>query len=99
MTFTLSNHCSNNVVKFQWPNSGMDDMVFSPSVGHLHPKRSKDIVVTFKPSKPQVITAQKAFGRACRISFSQPISQVHKMLHVSLSLTYPRVNKVPSPVI
>lgn len=75
MTFRLSNLSENSTVKFQWPPSGLP-LVFVPSVGHIKPKTSKTITVTFKTTKPQALKAHKVVGKLWKISFAKPLSEV-----------------------
>lgn len=61
-------------MKFQWPS--ITPLVFNPSVGHIKPKTSKTITVTFKTTKPQALRAHKIVAKTWKISFSKPHSQI-----------------------
>ena len=75
VVFTLTNRSQTNTVKFQWPS--LPALNFTPSVGHIKPGTSKDIAVVFKTlNKPQSFVVQKVSGKLCKISFSQPLSQI-----------------------
>lgn len=50
--------------------------MFVPSLGHLRPKTSKTITVTFKTIKPLALKAQKVVGKLWKISFQKPLSEV-----------------------
>ena len=75
LSFVLSNHSTSQAIRFQFPS--LPGLSFSPCVGHLHPNSSKDIVVTFRPAKPQTMTAQRLCAKITKIKFSHEISQVH----------------------
>eukprot|EP00731_Ephydatia_muelleri_P026704 Em0018g804a len=74
LSFVLSNHSTSQAIRFQFPS--LPGLSFSPCVGHLHPNSSKDIVVTFRPAKPQTMTAQRLCAKITKIKFSHEISQV-----------------------
>jgi hydrocephalus-inducing protein len=74
ITFRLANLSETNVIKFQWMS--VPTLVFIPTLGHIRPKTSKTITVTFKTSKPQAFKAHKVVGKLCKISFQKPLSEV-----------------------
>ncbi len=74
--FTLANHSQSNTIKFQWPTT-LPCITFSPSVGHIKPRATKDITVTFKAqTNPESLTAQRISAKICKIQFSQPLCDV-----------------------
>lgn len=75
ITFRLANLSETSAVKFQWMSSA-PSLLFVPSVGHIRPKTSKTITVTFKTTKPQALKAHKVIGKLCKISFQKPLSEV-----------------------
>lgn len=75
VTFRLANLSETSTVKFQWPST-VPSLVFLPSMGHIWPKTSKTITVTFKATKPQAFKAQKVVGKMWKISFPKPLSEV-----------------------
>ncbi|KAM4554444.1 hydrocephalus-inducing protein homolog [Fundulus diaphanus] len=73
-SFTLTNHSSSQVVRFQWPHGG-PNVTFSPQVGHLHAGCSKEVTVTFCSSQP-VTLKQQVRCKICQVEFKQPIEEV-----------------------
>ena len=73
ISFRLGN-LSESTVKFQWPSVPL--LVFQPSVGHIKPKTSKTVYVTFKATKPQALKAQRVVGKVCKILFNRPLARV-----------------------
>uniref|UniRef100_A0A3Q2PEK1 HYDIN axonemal central pair apparatus protein n=1 Tax=Fundulus heteroclitus TaxID=8078 RepID=A0A3Q2PEK1_FUNHE len=73
-SFTLTNHSSSQVVRFEWPHSGLN-VTFSPQVGHLHAGCSKEVTVTFCSSQP-VTLKQQIRCKICQVEFKQPIEEV-----------------------
>lgn len=61
-------------MKFQWPS--ISSLVFFPCTGHIRPKSSKTITVTFKTNKPHIYKAQKVMGKIWKILFSKPLSKI-----------------------
>lgn len=61
-------------MKFQWPS--ISSAVFFPCIGHIRPKTSKTITVTFKANKPLVYKAHKVLGKIWKITFPKPHSKV-----------------------
>ncbi|XP_062355746.1 hydrocephalus-inducing protein homolog [Cinclus cinclus] len=49
-TFTITNHTSTKVMRFEWEADAA--FQFSPKMGHLHPGYAKDITVTLKSDVP-----------------------------------------------
>ncbi|XP_062355741.1 hydrocephalus-inducing protein homolog [Cinclus cinclus] len=49
-TFTITNHTSTKVMRFEWEADAA--FQFSPKMGHLHPGCAKDITVTLKSDVP-----------------------------------------------
>ncbi|XP_062355745.1 hydrocephalus-inducing protein homolog [Cinclus cinclus] len=49
-TFTITNHTSMKVMRFEWEADAT--FQFSPKMGHLHPGYAKDITVTLKSDVP-----------------------------------------------
>ncbi|XP_062355744.1 hydrocephalus-inducing protein homolog [Cinclus cinclus] len=49
-TFTITNHTSMKVMRFEWEADAA--FQFSPKMGHLHPGCAKDITVTLKSDVP-----------------------------------------------
>ncbi|XP_062355738.1 hydrocephalus-inducing protein homolog [Cinclus cinclus] len=49
-TFTITNHTSMKVMRFEWEADAA--FQFSPKMGHLHPGYAKDITVTLKSDVP-----------------------------------------------
>lgn len=74
VTFRLSNLSDHSVMRFQWPTT--PPLTLMPSVGHLRPKTSKTIIVTFKATKPQSLKADRVQGKLWKITFSKHHSQV-----------------------
>ncbi|XP_042266839.1 hydrocephalus-inducing protein homolog isoform X2 [Thunnus maccoyii] len=74
-SFTMINHSSSQVVRFEWPPAG-SHVFFSPQVGHLHAGCSKDVTVTFCSSQPVTLTSQPMRCKVCQIEFQQPLEQV-----------------------
>ena len=74
VSFTLSNHSHNTVIRFQWPT--LPNLTFSPAIGHIKPKAFKDITVTFKSGQPYSFKSQKFSGEIKKILFSRPLNQI-----------------------
>ena len=62
LTFTLQNH-TNNIFRFEW--KGHPDFAFSPFLGHLQAKASKEVKVTFKSTEPR---QHKNVALHCKLS-------------------------------
>ena len=74
ISFTLSNHSQNNVIRFQWPT--LPNLTFSPAIGHIKPKAFKGVTVMFKSSQPFSFKSQKFSGEIKKILFSKPLNQI-----------------------
>lgn len=74
-TFTMTNHSSSDVLRFEWPPESRQ-VRFSPRTGHLHAGCSKVVTVTFCSEQPLVLSAQPVKCKLCRVVFTQPIDQV-----------------------
>ncbi|KAI3370851.1 hypothetical protein L3Q82_007368 [Scortum barcoo] len=74
-SFTMTNHSSSQVVRFEWPPAG-PHVFFSPQVGHLHVGCSKEVTVTFCSSQPLTLTSQPMRCKVCQVQFQQPLDQV-----------------------
>ncbi|XP_030613884.1 hydrocephalus-inducing protein homolog isoform X2 [Archocentrus centrarchus] len=84
-SFTMTNHSSSQVVRFEWPPRG-PYASFSPQVGHLHVGCSKEVIVTFSSSEPVTLTRLPVRCKVCQVKFQQPVEEVadwddrHKMI-------------------
>ncbi|KAG7333195.1 hypothetical protein KOW79_003330 [Hemibagrus wyckioides] len=74
-TFTMTNHSNSVVLRFQWPQ-GEPHLYFSPQIGHLHARCTKEVTVSFSSEQPIVLTAQVMKCKLCQITFQQPVDQV-----------------------
>ncbi|KAI1889973.1 hypothetical protein AGOR_G00168420 [Albula goreensis] len=74
-TFTLTNHSSSEVLRFEWPPDS-PQVMFSPRVGHLHASCAKEVTVTFCSEQPAALEAQPVRCKVCRVMFEQPVDQV-----------------------
>lgn len=72
-------------------------LTFLPSTGHIKPKRSKSIFVTFKTSKPHVLKGQRVVGKVWKISFPRPISHVPDWDDRMKSVQWVTVPPPPAP--
>ncbi|XP_025999986.1 hydrocephalus-inducing protein-like isoform X2 [Astatotilapia calliptera] len=85
-SFTMTNHSSSQVLRFEWPPSG-PHVSFSPQVGHLHAGCSKEVIVTFSSSKAVTLSQLQMRCKVCQVEFQQPVEEVadwddrHKMVH------------------
>uniref|UniRef100_A0A3Q3MLA1 HYDIN axonemal central pair apparatus protein n=1 Tax=Mastacembelus armatus TaxID=205130 RepID=A0A3Q3MLA1_9TELE len=73
--FTLINHSSSQVVRFEWPPPG-PHILFSPQVGHLHAGCSKEMTVTFSSSQPVTLSSQPMRCKISQVEFQLPLEQV-----------------------
>ncbi|XP_024138466.1 hydrocephalus-inducing protein homolog isoform X3 [Oryzias melastigma] len=73
--FTMTNHSSNQALRFEWPPSG-HHLHFSPQVGHLHAGCSKEVTVTFRASQPVILKNHPVKCKVCQVEFQQPIEKV-----------------------
>lgn len=74
-TFTMTNHSNSVVLRFQW-SQGEPHLYFSPQIGHLHARCTKEVTVSFSSEQPIVLTAQVMKCKLCQITFQQPVDQV-----------------------
>ncbi|GAA6221266.1 hydrocephalus-inducing protein homolog [Lates japonicus] len=74
-SFTMTNHSSSQVVRFEWPPAG-PHVFFSPQVGHLHASCSKEVTVTFSSNQPVTLNSQPMRCKVCQVEFQQPLEQV-----------------------
>ncbi|KAJ8272065.1 hypothetical protein COCON_G00109240 [Conger conger] len=74
-TFTLTNHSSSEVLRFEWP-ADIPQVRFSPQAGHLHAGCAKEVTVVFCSAQPLVLEARPVRCRVSRISFQNPVDQV-----------------------
>ncbi|XP_026166304.1 hydrocephalus-inducing protein-like isoform X3 [Mastacembelus armatus] len=74
-SFTLINHSSSQVVRFEWPPPG-PHILFSPQVGHLHAGCSKEMTVTFSSSQPVTLSSQPMRCKISQVEFQLPLEQV-----------------------
>ncbi|XP_075327326.1 hydrocephalus-inducing protein homolog [Odontesthes bonariensis] len=74
-SFTMINHSSHQVVRFEWLPTG-SHVFFSPQVGHLHAGCSKEVTVTFQSSQPVTLTGQPMKCKFCQVEFQEPLEQV-----------------------
>lgn len=71
LTFTLTNYSENDYIRFKWPSvAGM--LTFTPSVGHLYPGSSKDIIATLMSTKAKICKNQKIVGKYWEIKYTKP---------------------------
>ena len=56
-------------MRFVWPDD--NKLKFSPSVGHLHPKSTKDFSVTFKADVTTKLAETVVACKVSRITFPQ----------------------------
>ncbi|XP_037622519.1 hydrocephalus-inducing protein homolog isoform X2 [Sebastes umbrosus] len=74
-SFTMTNHSSIQVVRFEWPPVG-SHVFFSPQVGHLHAGCSKEVTVTFSSNQPVTLTREPMKCKVSQVEFQQPLEQV-----------------------
>ncbi|GAA6080556.1 hydrocephalus-inducing protein-like isoform X5, partial [Tachysurus ichikawai] len=74
-TFTMTNHSNSEVLRFQWPQ-GEPHLYFSPEIGHLHARCTKEVTVSFNSEQPIVLTERVMKCKLCQITFQQPVDQV-----------------------
>ena len=73
-TFTITNQSKTSSVRFTWPEH--PHITFVPRTGHLHPGRSKEIVITLKASQPLKLNEQEFSCKIVRIVFERPVHEV-----------------------
>ncbi|KAF3689156.1 Hydrocephalus-inducing protein Hy-3 [Channa argus] len=74
-SFTMTNHSSSQVVRFEWPPAG-PHLSFSPQVGHLHAGCSKEVAVTFSSNRPVTLSSQPMRCKMYQVEFQHPVDQV-----------------------
>lgn len=74
VSFTLTSRSNTAVYRFEAPHR--KGLVFSPSRGHLHPGASKEVTVTLSSDRKLVMKREALDLQLCKITFSQPLSQV-----------------------
>jgi hypothetical protein len=82
-TFSLVNNSSSRHYRFKWPEH--PQLKFTPSVGHLHARASKDITVVFSAAAPVKLDGQDIKMAVSQISYK--VSSSHA--HVKLKFTKP----------
>ena len=75
ISFTIVNHSPSLVYRFETP--ALEGLSFLPSVGHLHPRASKEVTVTLNSERKLVLKRSKIEMTLMTIAFTQPLSQVH----------------------
>ena len=74
LTFTITNHSSTEPYRFSWGTH--PNIVFIPSVGHIHPRCSKDIIAEFKAQEPVSFQKVAVPVKIAKITFPQPLAHV-----------------------
>ncbi|XP_062355753.1 hydrocephalus-inducing protein homolog [Cinclus cinclus] len=69
-TFTITNHTSMKVMRFEWEADAA--FQFSPKMGHLHPGCAKDITVTLKSDVPATFRRHLVKCKVTSINFELP---------------------------
>ena len=75
ISFSLANHSPSSVYRFEMPS--VEGLVFSPSVGHLHPRTSKEITLTLSSPTKLAMNRSAIEVDLVTIAFSLPLAQVH----------------------
>ncbi len=78
VSFTLTSRSNTAVYRFEAPHR--KGLVFSPSRGHLHPGASKEVTVTLCSDRKLVMKREALDLQLCKITFSQPLSQVQTLI-------------------
>ncbi|NWV59540.1 HYDIN protein, partial [Malurus elegans] len=73
-TFTMINHSTTKVMRFEWETDAPFE--FSPRVGHIHPRCDKVITVILKSDVPATFSRQLATCQVDRIQYDQPRRKV-----------------------
>ncbi|NXY09600.1 HYDIN protein, partial [Pteruthius melanotis] len=73
-TFTITNHTSAKVMRFEWEADA--PFQFSPKVGHLHPGCAKTITVTLKSDVPVTFRRHLVKCKVANINLELPQSKV-----------------------
>nr|XP_033799169.1 hydrocephalus-inducing protein homolog isoform X3 [Geotrypetes seraphini] len=74
VTFTMTNHNREDVMRFEWPAEA--PLRFHPQVGHLHARCSKDITLTLKSEVPVNLHKNIVKCNVSRITFTLPVDLV-----------------------
>ncbi|NXF00443.1 HYDIN protein, partial [Menura novaehollandiae] len=74
-TFTITNHSSVEVMRFEWAADA--PFQFSPKVGHLHPGCAKVITVTLKSDVPATFKRHLVKCKVAKINLELPPAEVH----------------------
>lgn len=74
ISFSLANHSPSSVYRFEMPS--VEGLVFSPSVGHLHPRTSKEITLTLSSPTKLAMNRSAIEVDLVTIAFSLPLAQV-----------------------
>ncbi|NXU03797.1 HYDIN protein, partial [Buphagus erythrorhynchus] len=69
-TFTVTNHTSTKVMRFEWEADAT--FQFSPRMGHLHPGCAKDITVTLKSDFPAIFRRHFVKCKVIKFNFELP---------------------------
>ncbi|XP_064242784.1 hydrocephalus-inducing protein homolog isoform X2 [Passer domesticus] len=73
-TFTMSNHTRHQFMRFEWEADGPFQL--SPKVGHLRPRRAKEITVTLKSDVPATFRRHLVKCKVTKINFELPPRKV-----------------------
>ncbi len=65
----MTNHSKTDSVRFVWPDH--PQLKFSPTIGHLHPGRTKDMTVTFKADAPKTLKEHEVPCKVTKITFDK----------------------------
>ncbi|XP_038004458.1 hydrocephalus-inducing protein-like [Motacilla alba alba] len=107
-TFTITNRTFHQFMRFEWETDG--PFQFSPKVGHLRPRRAKDITVTLKSNVPATFRRHLVKCMVTKIDFALPPRKVpdwdDRKCIVSWNSTtrkdpehkFPKIEKVVEPV-
>ena len=71
--FSLVSHSSESI-RYQWPTSPA--VTFSPSMGHIHPHGSAEILATTTSTRPKTMKLQKFSAKYWMIAYPKPIQEV-----------------------
>lgn len=74
LTFTMTNHSQKDCIKFVWPEHPY--LTFSPTTGHIHAGRYKDMTVTFKPTEPVNMAEEVVNCAITKLTFDMDTNQV-----------------------
>ncbi|XP_041282552.1 hydrocephalus-inducing protein homolog [Onychostruthus taczanowskii] len=73
-TFTMANRTRHQFMRFEWEADGPFQL--SPKVGHLRPRRSKEITVTLKSDVPATFRRHLVKCKVTKIDFDLPPRKV-----------------------